>query len=155
MRDVLRSRHVPDFTEHARWFFGTFTALRNIMKERESSQAAERPGTAGSGGSNESKNEDDVKALCKAVLADSFNALGESLQVLSWSEDLKFDITSLSLLSYANCRGNSHSNYRLGQENVVVFNDGAIVLSRYSDEWKSVRGIPPIVSLEVIYLFYH
>lgn len=99
MRNVLKSRHVPDFTEHARWFFGTFTALRDIMKERESFQPAERPGTAGSGGSNESKNEDNVKALGRSVLTDTFNALGESLQILSKSEDLKFDVTSYFYLT--------------------------------------------------------
>jgi len=41
------------------------------------------------------------------------------------------------------------SKYQVGQENVVVQNDGAIVLSRYSNEWKSISKLPPIISLEV------
>lgn len=55
-----------------------------------------------------------------------------------------------SFFGDANSRGNLSSKYQLGEENVVVQNDGAIVLSRYSNEWKSIWGIPRIVSLEVV-----
>ena len=49
----------------------------------------ERPSTAGSGASGESKNEDNVKSLCESCVSDCFPALGESFRVLSWNQDLK------------------------------------------------------------------
>jgi hypothetical protein len=55
-----------------------------------------------------------------------------------------------SLFTDANSRENLFNKYQLGEENVVVQNDGAIVLSRYGNEWKFIWGIPSIIPLEVV-----
>ena len=47
--------------------------------------------------------------------------------------------------------------FKLGQETVAVINDGAILLHRYHDRgskgWKPIKGMPPIVSLEVSFAY--
>jgi hypothetical protein len=44
------------------------------------------------------------------------------------------------------------NRFKLGQENIKVFNDGSVILKRYHDHgsrgWKPIKGMPPIVSLE-------
>ena len=91
MREVMKERDVPDFLEHARWFAATFTELREIMKLKDSTY--NRPSSGDSGGSGDSRDEDNIKGLSKALMRDALYSVGQSIQVLSWNQDLKLDVT--------------------------------------------------------------
>jgi hypothetical protein len=98
MADIMKLRHVPDFTDGARWFAGTFRALRQVMIEMES-HSSSRPNTSDSGGSAASKHEDNVRLLGLILLTEFLQATGNSLQCIRWDPDnLMFD-TRLYLLS--------------------------------------------------------
>jgi hypothetical protein len=67
MSEVMKLRHIPNFTDDARWFVGTFRALREVMTEMESHPSS-RPNTSDSGGSAASKHEDNIRLLCLVLL---------------------------------------------------------------------------------------
>lgn len=91
MADIMKLRHVPDFTDGARWFSGVFRALRLVMTEMES-HSSSRPNTSDSGGSATSKHEDNVRLLGLTALSEFLQALGYTLQCIPWDRDnLMFD----------------------------------------------------------------
>jgi hypothetical protein len=95
MSDVIKQRQLPDFSDGAPWFAGTFEALRKVMKEMEShssSNISSRPGTSESGGSASSKHENNIVVLGQNMLSDFLRVSGASLQYISWDpENLMFD----------------------------------------------------------------
>jgi hypothetical protein len=100
MVDVMKELDVPDFFEHSPRFMGTFRTLRNIMTEMESHSKgpSSRPSTSGSGGSDASKPEDNVRELCSTVIGEFLQALGQPLQRLPWVPDkFMFDTGSFPL----------------------------------------------------------
>jgi hypothetical protein len=92
MTDIMKQRHIPDC---ARWFAGTFEALRKVMTEMESHtphDPASRPHTSDSGGSAESKHENNILVLGQNFLSDVLGASGPSLRTVIWDRDnLMFD----------------------------------------------------------------
>ena len=91
----MKQRHVPEFSDGAPWFAGTFKALRKVMTEMESntrSDSSSRPGTSDSGGSASSKHESNSGVLGQSLLGDFTVAMGTSLQCIPWDpENLMFD----------------------------------------------------------------
>jgi hypothetical protein len=104
MREVMKQRHVPQFSQGAPLFVGTFGALHEVMKEMESpsiNDPSSRPSTSStvSGGSKASKSEDNIRELCKLLIRDSLRAAGE-LEYIPWDRDnLMLSVRSLSSLS--------------------------------------------------------
>ena len=91
MRQVMKQRHVPHFSQGAPLFVGTFGALHEVMKEMEypsTYDPSSRPSTSSSvsGGSKASKSEDNVRELCKLLIRDSLRAVGE-LEYIPWDRD--------------------------------------------------------------------
>ena len=86
MTDIMNLRHVPDFTDGARWFAGTFGALRQVMTEMET-HSSSRPNTSDSGGSAASKHEDNVRILGLILIREFLQASGNSLQYIPWDRD--------------------------------------------------------------------
>ena len=95
MSDVMKQRHVPEFSDGAPWFAGTFKALRKVMTEMESNSShnsSSRPGMSDSGGSATSKHESNSLVLGQFLLGGSTVAMGTSLQCIPWDpENLMFD----------------------------------------------------------------
>ena len=98
MSEVMKLRHIPNFTDGARWFVGTFRALREVMTEMES-HISSRPNTSDSGGSAASKHEDNIRLLCLVLLQDFLQATGNALQYIPWDRDnFVFDARLSSLI---------------------------------------------------------
>jgi hypothetical protein len=106
MREVMKQRHVPHFSQGAPLFVGTFGALHEVMKEMEYPSAydpSSRPSTSSSvsGGSKASKSEDNVRELCKLLIRDSLRAVGE-LEYISWDRNnLMLSVRCLCSLSFS------------------------------------------------------
>lgn len=100
----MKQRQVPDFSDGASRFTGTFEALRKVMTEIEShSNPSSRPGTSDSGDSSASKHENNTLVLCQNMSSDFLRASPKSLQYISWDpENLMFDARLSSSISRAN-----------------------------------------------------